>query len=200
MLPLIDELTASATSQMYRSEADAPMVFVGGTELVDVARTYMNGVFEDDPMQVAARRANPWIMRMSRYPEYERFVRSPAHAYFRGAGVPNLCHVRLIDAPHLAPGSVGFVLARSARQLDFDARDERALATVLPSLRAAARRCRRTLAAGRTRRTLEALLEAGETPPAAGNRSRGQAAVGVSTGRAPAARGEGARVARTRCP
>lgn len=165
LLPAVRRLFNSSGLHLYRSDAECPMVTLGGDAMTELSPPYLKQYVHEDPMQAAARRSLPWIFPFSRSPEWKAYVRRPVHDFFTRNGVKYLLHVRLADGVHYQPGMVALVLAKSLRQGDFTDDDTVTVAQLLPSLLAASRRCTQALGSLRTRRVLEALLEETQSHP-----------------------------------
>lgn len=159
VLPAFRRMLNSSGQHLYRSEPECPLVGLAGDDLAESGPTYMAEYMSDDPLQVAARRENPWILCLSRTPEWHTYVKLPVHDFLVRRGFKFLLHIRFAEGRHCEPGMTGLLLARSPSQEDFSDDDTLAVARVLPALQAATRRCRRTFAACQAKGALEALLD-----------------------------------------
>jgi DNA-binding CsgD family transcriptional regulator len=159
VLPAMARMLQSSGRHLYRSDHDCPLVGLAGDGFGAMAPEYVTRYLREDPLQVAAYRENSWILRLARTPEWTAYVKRPVHDFFSREGFEFLLHIRLAEGEHFEPGMMGLVVTRSPRQQDFSDDDTMAVARVLPALRAAARRCSRTLAACRAKGALEALLD-----------------------------------------
>jgi DNA-binding CsgD family transcriptional regulator/PAS domain-containing protein len=164
VLPILERMFDTSASVLYWCYERGREAFVAGTPL-EMHHEYVEHYALSDPMQGVARRLNPWILHASRLPEWGSYLKAPVYTELMGPLEAHyFIHLRLVDVGHQEPGMVGMLLFRSARQPDFNERDEFMLARTLPALETLVRRSETVEHRLRLQPIVEAMLHSDPQP------------------------------------
>jgi DNA-binding CsgD family transcriptional regulator len=163
VLPMLTRATNGSGALLYRYD-DAGMIEPLGGTITALTETYARKYWEHDPVQIHPRLLSPEprVVLATRAVDRDTYRKSVAYdEFYRPNDLDHVVCVWLTHLPYASPGMTGLMLGRDDAAGDYDRDDERALASLLPALGAAAARSARLHELGRQRDALEALAAAG---------------------------------------
>jgi DNA-binding CsgD family transcriptional regulator len=163
VLPHLARAANASGALLYRYNDDGRLEPIGGS-ISELIETYARHYLHQDPVQVHPRTLapQPRVVLATRALDRLTYRRSAAYGeFYQPYDLDHLACMWLTHLPYAAPGMTGLMIARDDGSGDYDRDDQRALASLLPALSAAAARALRLRDLDRRRDALEALAASG---------------------------------------
>lgn len=165
-VPLLERAFDAHLTAVLQFDDEGLPCFRAGNLNRCAPKLYFDDYFSDDPITLNNRQHNQKIIVTDADVDRAQFEKSTAfNEYYRSRDVGRVLATRMVASTWYVPTSVMIGLFRADSQPAYSPRDVEALARVLPSLEAVARRSRRAEIERRTYSVMSAALEHSDARP-----------------------------------